>query len=92
MRIEPYGIGSIIHVVKRGTRGMEIVRDNADRERFVQLLFYLNDSFNDNNWRKTIVGLALFERPRRWPAREPLVRILAWTLTPESFPSSPRGN
>lgn len=85
MRIEPYGIGSIVHVVKRGTRGMEIVRDSADRERFLQLLFYLNDSYNDNNWRKAITGLALFERPSWWPAREPLVRILAWTLTSNHF-------
>lgn len=85
MRTEPYGIGSIVHVTKRGARGMEITRDNKDRERFIQLLFYINDSFTDDNWRKTITGLALFERPNEWPEREPLVRILAWTLMPNHF-------
>lgn len=85
MRVEPHGIGSIVHVTNRGTRGTEIVRNNSDRERFAQLLYYLNDSFIDDNWRKTIVGLAPFERPSDWPEREPLVRVLAWTLMPNHF-------
>lgn len=85
MRIEPYGVGSIVHVVKRGARGMEIVRGPADWERFPQLLFYINDSFVDDNWRKTIAGLAPFERPAEWPERDPLVHILAWTLRPNHF-------
>lgn len=85
MRVEPFGIGSLVHITNRGTRGVEIVRDKADRKRFEQLLYYLNDSFVDDNWRKTIVGLAPFERPADWPEREPLVRILAWTLLPNHF-------
>ena len=64
---------------------MEIVRDDADRERFSLLLYYLNDSFSDDNWRKTITGLAPFERPDEWPVRDPLARILAWTLRPNHF-------
>lgn len=85
MRVEPFSVGSIVHITNRGTRGVEIVRDNADRKRFEQLLFYFNDSFTDDNWRKTIAGLAPFERPSDWPEREPLVRILAWTLMPNHF-------
>lgn len=85
MRVEPYGVGSIVHIVKRGARGMEIARDDADRERFAQLLYYLNDSFVDDNWRKTIIELAPFERPTEWPLRDPLVRVLAWTLMPNHF-------
>jgi len=85
MRVEPYGVDSILHVTKRGTRGMDIVRDAADRERFLRSLFYLNDTFNDDNWRKTIVGLDSFARPVDWPEREPLVHILAWTLMPNHF-------
>jgi putative transposase len=85
MRVEPYGVGSIVHITKRGTRGMNIFRDNADRERFSQILFYLNDSFIDDNWRKTVTGRAPFERPKEWPDRDPLVRILAWTLMPNHF-------
>lgn len=85
MRVEPFDIGSIVHITNRGTRGVEIVRDIADRKRFGQLLYYFNDSFTDENWRKTIVGLAPFERPVDWPERDPLVRILAWTLMPNHF-------
>ena len=85
MRVEPYSVGSIVHVTNRGTRGMDIVRNNSDRKRFAQLLYYFNDSFTDDNWRKTIAGLALFERPSSWPEREPLVRVLAWTLMPNHF-------
>lgn len=64
---------------------MEIVRDNSDRERFVQSLFYLNDSFVDDNWRKIVGNLAEFERLPEWPEREPLVHVLAWTLMPNHF-------
>jgi REP element-mobilizing transposase RayT len=82
MRVEPYGVGSILHVTKRGARGMEIVRDVADRERFIKLLFYLNDSFYDSNWQKLIAIRSQFDRPSEWPERKPLARILAWTLMP----------
>jgi len=85
MRVEPYGVGSVLHVTKRGTRGMEIVRDEVDRHRFMRSLFYANDTHMDDNWRKTIVGLGPFERPVEWPDREPLVRVLAWTLVPNHF-------
>lgn len=85
MRVEPFSVGSIVHITNRGTRGIEIVRDIADRKRFEQLLYYLNDSFTDDNWRKIIAERAPFERPSYWPEREPLVRILAWTLLPNHF-------
>lgn len=64
---------------------MEIVRDNADRNRFAKLLFYLNDTFYDNNWQKATMSRNSFERPSEWPEREPLTRILAWTLVPNHF-------
>lgn len=49
MRVEPYGVGSVMHVVKRGTRGMEIVRDESDRWRFLKLLYLLNDIHQPRN-------------------------------------------
>ena len=49
MRVEPYGIGSVVHVVKRGARGMDIVNDEADRWRFVRLLYLLNDTHQPRN-------------------------------------------
>jgi len=80
MRVEPFSVGSIIHVTKRGTRGMDIVRDSHDKDRFVRSLFLLNDTYTGANWHRETSGLPLFERPNYWPEREPLVQILAWTL------------
>ena len=85
MRIEPRGIGSIMHIIQRGARGLDIVRDKQDRIRFSELLFYLNDSFSDPNWLKATKECAPFERPDYWPDRDPLVRIFAWTLMPNHF-------
>lgn len=85
MRVEPYSLDSIIHVTKRGTRGMDIVRDTNDRRRFVKSLFLLNDTHTDPNWHRESAKLSVFERPSHWPEREPLVRILAWTLLSNHF-------
>lgn len=61
------------------------MRDLNDRRRFVQSLFLLNDTNTGPNWNRETVGLSLFERPEHWPAREPLVHILAWTLLSNHF-------
>ena len=80
MRIEPYSVDSTIHITKRGVRGMDIVRDLDDRWRYAKSLFILNDTHSDPNWHRETSELLMFERPPQWPEREPLVRILAWTL------------
>jgi putative transposase len=85
MRVEPRTIGSIVHAVKRGTRGMPIVKDRNDRFRFAKSLFYLNDSYTDPNWTQALKSRSPYERPDHWPEREPLTRILAWTLMPNHF-------
>ncbi len=101
MRVEPYGIGSVVHIVKRGTRGMDIVRDNADRWRFTRSLYLLNDIHQTANRLEhnpppllrgqhksdlcTPTVADLFKRPEYWPEREPLVSVLAWTLMPNHF-------
>lgn len=103
MRVEPYTVGSYMHVIKRGGRGAPIVKDQSDKYRFVRSLFYLNDTFFDENWDRahftreartynsqTIVSTAsgkdvLFYRPPEWPEREPLVKILCYTLMPNHF-------
>lgn len=85
MRIEPYAIDSIIHVTKRGVRGMDIVRDSDDRWRYVRSLLLLNDTYMDPNWHREAARIGIFERPTHWPEREPLVRILAWTLLSNHF-------
>lgn len=85
MRVEPFSVGSVIHVTKRGTRGTDIVRDANDRHRFVKSLFLLNDTYVGPNWNRETTELPLFERPEHWPEREPLVHILAWTLLSNHF-------
>ena len=82
MRVENHTVGSIMHIVKRGARGMNITGDLSDQIRFKRLLFYLNDTYQDNNLGHSINTLNFFERPETWPERKPLVKILAWTLMP----------
>ncbi|MEK6733829.1 MAG: transposase, partial [Pseudomonadota bacterium] len=84
MRVEPHGIDSIMHVVKRGTRGLDIVRDIKDKERFIKTLFLFNDEYSDANLSR-LSSLSLYERPEHWPEPKPLVRILGWTLLSNHF-------
>lgn len=79
MRVEPFGIDSYVHVVKRGARGLPITGDDADKLRFLDLLFYMNDEFLDENWHLAPRHGAFF-RPASWPERVPLVSVVAYTL------------
>jgi len=85
MRVEPFGVGSIVHIIQRGARGSEIVRDEADRIRTAQSFLYLNDAHVDPYWRASVSKLPLFTRPDHWPERKPLVHILGWTLLDNHF-------
>lgn len=82
MRVEPFTTGSYVHVLKRGARGLDIVRDESDRWRFLRLLFFMNDEYVDFNWAVVTKGMGLFSRPQGWPERKPLVNILCYTLMP----------
>ncbi len=79
MRVEPYSIDSYLHIVKRGARGVDIVRDEADRWRFLRMLFLLNDKNFKDDWTKMKLE-HLFSRPAHWQEREPIVDVLAYTL------------
>lgn len=85
MRVEPYEVDSYVHVIKRGARGMPIVRDEADKKRFVKLLYYLNDEFKLDQWERAIDALEPFERPPEWPERSPYVAVIGWVLMPNHF-------
>jgi hypothetical protein len=80
MRIEPFGVGSVVHITLRGTRGTDIARDTDDKSRSMRALFFLNDTHSDPYWHRSVAKLSPFERPDHWPERDPLVHILAWTL------------
>ena len=85
MRGQPFGGGSFIHVVKRGARGLSITRDEKDRERFVRLLYYLNDEHQSEFWELDVRHLKELQWPKQWPEHRPLVKVLAWTLMPNHF-------
>lgn len=74
-----------MHVMKRGARGLPIVRDIADRRDFLRSLLYLNDGYQDCNWRKVTQRTAFPEWPQHWPERKPLIDLWAWTLMPNHF-------
>ena len=80
MRVEPFTLDSYIHTIKRGARGLPIVADDADRWRFLRLLFYMNDEYLDENWDQVTKQNDLFHRPDWWPERSAIVRILGFTL------------
>ena len=71
-----------MHVLKRGARGMDIVRNESDKWRFLRTLFFMNDEHVDFNWTVVTRGRGLFHRPTDWPERKPLVNILCYTLMP----------
>lgn len=84
---EPYGIGSFVHVVQRGTRGSPIVRDEIDKERFLFVLAHLNDEFAPENWFRDIKinDRPSFNRPLVWPEQKKIVHILGFCLLTNHF-------
>ncbi len=80
MRVEPFTLGSYVHVVKRGARGLPITSSATERWRFLRLLFYMNDEYLDENWDQLTKEADLFYRPDWWPERAPIVCVLGYTL------------
>jgi len=87
MRKEPYGVGSFVHVIHRGTRGVSIVRDNDDKNRFLLMLVHFNDEYQPSNWFRDInnQNLSQFERPNWWPKQKKIVHIIAFCLLNNHF-------
>lgn len=87
MRKEPYGVGSFVHVIHRGTRGAPIVRDTDDRDRFLLMLAHFNDEYQPLNWFRDVNATYLepFERPVHWPEQKKLVNIIAFCLLDNHF-------
>src|ERR1700690_699572 len=88
MRKEPFSVGSYVHVLNRGTRRMDIVRDDADRWRFLKLIRYLNDANVPRNWEREIGPDHVrrgFARPDTWGTAQPYVSVLAYCLMDNHF-------
>ena len=88
MQRESFDVGSYVHVIQRGTRGLPIVRDNLDRFRFLLMLTHFNDKFASLNWYRDLLDEHLHEslvRPRAWPAQDRLVNIIAFALVENHF-------
>jgi len=90
MRKEPFFVGDFVHVYNRGNRKQEIVRDEKDKQYFVQALYYFNDSHSIPNifqtlkeqFRSDLNGL---NWPSSFPERDPLVKIHAFILKDNHF-------
>ncbi len=63
MRVEPVAVGGFLHCIKRGGRGLPIVRDDHDRWRFLRSLYYLNDVFLDENWSRVAFNKQIYSSP-----------------------------
>ena len=85
MRVEPYAVGSYLHVIKRGARGMDITQDEFDRRRFLRILYFMNDEYYDENWEQIISKKEFGYRPEEWPDRKSLVSVCGYTLMPNHF-------
>ncbi len=88
MRKEDFVVGSYVHIVKRGTRGLPIVRDDVDRFRFLLMLTHFNDQFASLNWYRDLMEENLHNsllRPSHWPVQERLVNIIAFCLVENHF-------
>ena len=91
MRKEPFGVDDYVHVIKRGVRGLPIVRDENDRWRLLKILRHLNDEYTAERWEEDIQNLSagkrerIFERSLSWPDESPLVGIAAHTLLSNHF-------
>lgn len=88
MRIEPYTVGSFVHVIKRGARGLDIVRDDADKWRFLLMLNHFNDKFHSESWFRDLMDEKIantLHRASSWPSKNSIVSIEAFTLLQNHF-------
>ena len=93
MRKEIFGVGSLVHVYNRGNRKQPIVRDQKDRWRFLQALYYFNSKIPIANPFQVLqknkkLRFDLnhnFIWPDEWPSRQPIVKILNFCLVENHY-------
>jgi|SRR3989338_298305 len=90
MRKESFGLGDYVHVYNRGNRKQNIVNDVADKDHFLQMLFYFNTEITPSNpfqdMRERLrFNLNEFVWPDYWTPRKPIVKILSFILMKNHF-------
>ncbi len=86
MRVEPYEVGSFVHVYNQGNRKQPIVLDEKDWWYFLLILRYFNDEYSPFNLTREFQDLRktgfheLIEWPSNWPSHKPLVNIICFVL------------
>jgi REP element-mobilizing transposase RayT len=88
MRREPYGVGSIVHVVKRGARGLPFLKEEPDYHRLLLMLAHFNDKPSRQYWIQDLEcehKLRNFKRADTWGKKDPLVYIHAFCLQSNHF-------
>ena len=93
MRKEDFTVGSFVHVYNRGNRKQPIVKDQKDKWHFLEMLYYFNNRLSISNpfrnLRQSKENLSKsknpFVWPEEWPSRQPIVKILAFSLMENHF-------
>jgi len=87
MQREKITIDSFVHVYNRGNRKQLIVRDQKDKQHFLEMLYYFNDEFIAINPFRSLLksNLNRFDWPLDWPKRKPLVKIITFSLLENHF-------
>ena len=90
MRKEPFGIGDYVHVYNRGNKKQAIVKDEHDKQHFLQILFYFNTETTPPNQFQDLRSNLRFNLNEfiwldSWAPRKPIVKILAFMLMKNHF-------
>ncbi len=89
MRKEIIEVGSFVHIISRGSKGMSIYRQKSDLWRMLFALFYVNTSGSSQNWPRELekegINPKTFMWPEKFGERQPLVSVVAFTIMPNHF-------
>lgn len=91
MKREPISKEYPVHIVRGGARDLPFARNDSDRWRNLQGLYYLNDSSSKPYWLKDLekerrnfrsseIKGGFFVWPSSWPKRDPLVDLAAFAF------------
>ncbi|MBI2474128.1 MAG: hypothetical protein HYV68_00335 [Candidatus Taylorbacteria bacterium] len=86
IRSEKWSVGCAVHLIRRGVRNCVITKNDSDKWRHLEVMYYLNDinsglnSIRDVKLAVNNGELKIFQWPGVWGPREPLFTLAAFTL------------